>query len=232
MATAFHGMPGVYTGRSLTPRNIFVDGGSDSGLYVSSFKAIDGSLSSDIGNTPVSLLRAGLIMGKITTGGKYRPSIIGLTGVLHDTSAVTTTMTLPAAVVTEISRSIGASGSFKIIGPPTASGTVATETVAYSAIASSTTLTITATSADFAAGSIIAPADGAETPLTVLAVSTGIDVEDLEGNRFDQPMNPYLVGGNLKASQIINLTEADASVQAWIKTKLKAAGRFTFDNDR
>src|SRR5688572_11190819 len=131
MPTEFRGMPGVHTGLSITPRRIFVANALNQVHTVPSFYVIDGTKSRDIGNSPISILRAGLVMGKVTSGGKYANSIIGLTTLLHDTSVVTTTMTLPAAVVTEIARRIGASGSFKIIGPPTAAGTVAIETVAY-----------------------------------------------------------------------------------------------------
>lgn len=231
MATNFYGMPGVYTGRTYSPRNIFVSGGSETGLYVPSFHAIDGSLSSDAANTPVSLLRAGLIMGKITTGGKYRPSIIGLT-----TAALATTdtsLTVDATTATEIARLQGTNSSIslKLIGPPTSGGTVATDDLVVSA-ASGTTLTITATGTAFASGSIIAPADGSQTPVTILSDQGGIDVMDMLLNRIDQPLARFLVGGDLLSAQIINLTGGDASTQAWIKTQLKAAGRFTFDNDR
>jgi len=232
MATDFRGVPGQYTGSSLTQRNIFVGNTPPQDQYVPSFRFIDGTKTRDTGNTPTSVLRAGLILGKITSSGKYANSIIGLSGVLHDTSVVTTTMTLPAAVVTEIQRRIGTSGTFKIIGPPTAAGTVATETVTFSAIASSTTITITATSADFAAGSIIAPADGSEVPITVLPNPFGVDVADTAGNSVDQPLSLFVRGGDLIATQIVNLTEADASVQTWLKAQLKAAGYFTFNNDR
>ncbi len=232
MATEHRTAPGVYTGTSLNHRNIFVNDDPRTTNYAPSTMYIDGAKARDTGNSPVSLLRAGLILGKVGSTNLMANSIIGLTGVLHDTSATPTVLTLPAAVVTEIARRIGTSGTFKIIGPPTAAGTVATETVTFSAIATSTTITITATSADFAAGSIIAPADGSEAPKTVLVNPYGIDVVATDGTNLKQALDLYLTGADLKATQIISLTEGDASVQTWIKTQLKAAGRFTFDNDR
>lgn len=236
MGTDFRTVPGLATGTSLKPRNIFTNPQSNANVYGVSLAVIDGTKARDTGNDDVTLLRAGLILGKITSGGKYANSIIGLTGVLHDTSVVTTTMTLPAAVVTEIARRIGASGTFKIIGPPTAAGTVATETVTYSAIASATTITITATSADFAAGSIIAPGDGSETPVTFVTEQAGIAVNDTSGTNIDGSLGRFLLRADLIAKMIVNLTEADASVQTWIKDQLNGVAssraKFSFDNDR
>jgi hypothetical protein len=246
MPTSFQSVPGVHAGASITPRNIFV-GQTSANLprYAPSRILIDGAKSRDTKNSPTSVLRAGTLLGKVTANGKYANSIIGTSAVLHDTSVVTTTMTLPASVVTEIQRRIGNSGTFKISGPPTAAGTVATETVTFSAIASATTITITATAADFAAGSIIRPADGSETPLTVLDQTIfGTDMTDISGNSIDQALERFLFAADLIAAQIPFLTTdgttaTDASVQTFIKTFLKAGGAnnaagvaFTFDNDR
>lgn len=215
--------PGIGYSQTATPRNVFLGGE----LYLPGGKVIDGSKSRDIDSGKVYDLAAGLLMGKITASGKYAPSIIGLTGVAHDTSAVTTTMTLPAAVVTEIQRRIGASGTFKITGPPTAAGTVATETVTYSAIASSTTITITATSADFAAGSLITPTDGSETPLTVVPNGYPIRVVDEDLENIDVPFAQLPVGGIIDSSQLRSWS-SDASVKAYIVGLLDK--RFTFDH--
>jgi hypothetical protein len=225
------GMPGVRSERTATPRRVLWH---DQGRTVlPSGVVIDGSKSRDPGNTgDLDVLRAGLLLGKITTGGKYAPAVLGLTGVLHDTSVVTTTMTLPAAVVTEISRRIGASGTFKVIGPPTAAGTVATETVTYSAIASATTITITATSADFAAGSIIAPTDGSETPRGIVDDGYGVKVTDQDAASLDVPFSNLLVGGFVLAAQIVNYSSMDASVKTWLKAQLRANGlAWAFDDD-
>lgn len=225
-----NGLPGVRTAVDAGFRRIRT---SDQGKrLLPGGVVIDGSKSRDPTNTGnIQYLQAGLVIGRITTGGKYAPAIIGLTGVLHDTSAVTTTMTLPASVVTEIQRRIGTSGSFKIIGPPTANGTVATETVTFSAIASSTTITITATSADFAAGSIIAPADGSETPVGLIDDGDPIKVTDDDDSDIDVPLNRLLVGGMIDSSQIVNWS-SDTSVQSYLKGKLNAtsSSAFTFDD--
>jgi hypothetical protein len=343
MGTSFRGVPGVYAGKAITPRNIFTSNNAAIQV-VPSLTIIDGTASRDLGNTPASLLRAGLILGKITSTGKFANSIIGLTGEALD--ADETALTVSAAVAAELSRRIGASGTFKITGPPTTGGTVRTLTATYSGI-SGTTVTITAlgvnevqrvnfniastggnvilgitdpttgsvvrataawsatdatylgninTALDLATGvaggivataiaatdtdlgftltfsgtgyaakahplveilgyptsstqgtvtrvtagvdgrmadkALIQPTDGSETPLTVLDVEYGVDVNDLDGNALDQPLSRYLRGADLIATSIINLTEGDASCQAWLKAQLKAAGYFTFDNDR
>lgn len=223
------GLPGIKSDREAQLRVVRKSGANVA--YAGKPLVIDGTKSRDTGNTGnLDVLRAGMVMGKITSGGKYAPSILGLTGVLHDTSAVTTTMTLPAAVVTEIERRIGASGTFKIIGPPTTNGTVATETVTYSAIASATTLTITATSADFAAGSIIAPTDGSETPRCIIDDGYGIKVTDEDGTAIDAPFTHPLVAGVIDSSQIVHWS-SDTSVQEWLKDTLNDNGAFVFDDE-
>lgn len=219
--------PGMGTLMQAVHRNVFAYKYGERYLPVGRW--IKGSASADPGNTgDVRCLRAGLLMGKQTSGGYLAPSILGATGVLHDTSVVTTTMTLPAAIVTEIQRRIGSSGTFKITGPPTANGTVATETVTFSAIASATTLTITATSADFAAGSFIQPTDGSETPVTFLPDGYPIRVSD--GTTTYDPEFPMVpVGGVIKSDWLIDWP-SDTSLRAWIVSKLTTAGvgNYTF----
>lgn len=225
-------VPGVRADRTFGAREIKL---TDRGLeYLPGGKVINGTLSRDTGNTgDLVTLRPGVVMGRITATGKYMPSILGVTGVLHDTSVVTTTMTLPAATVTEIVRNIGASGTFKIIGPPTAAGTVATETVTYSAAASGTTMTITATSADFASGSIIAPTNGAETPKGIL--DEWVRVTDIDGNAVDCQMARLLIAGTVRADQIVYYSSLDASNKAWLKAALNApntgCGPIKFDDN-
>jgi hypothetical protein len=226
-------MPGVYNGRSIEPRNLFASGVP--AYFPNVLKAVDGSKSRDTTNSDsVSLLRAGLVLGKITSGGKYAPSILGVTGVLHDTSAVTTVLTLPATTVTEISRRLGASGTLKLIGPPTAAGTVATETVTYSAIATSTTLTITATTADFAAGSIVAPVDGSEAPSQFVTDQYGLDVLDINGTAIDHPID-LLKSADINTDYIVNYSSLDASVKTWLKAAFRTnnpGAVLTFSDDR
>jgi hypothetical protein len=106
---------------------------------------IDGTKTRDVFNTTdVTRPQPGLLMGKVTSGGKWAPSVIGVTGAAY---ASGTSLTISAATTTEILRRIGASGTFKIVGPPAASGVARSTTVTYSG-ASGTTATITALGAN------------------------------------------------------------------------------------
>jgi hypothetical protein len=134
---------------------------------------VDGSKSRDPGNSGdrVDILRAGLLMGKVTASGKYATSILGVLQAAL-TSAGTNIVVDSPDVATEIIRRLGASGTFKLTGPEAASGTVRTKTVTYSAVGSGSganevqtiswsvtptggTFTITATKAD---GSVVTTA--------------------------------------------------------------------------
>lgn len=235
-STSFPTAPGYYTGNTLSVRRVFTDQ-SKASIAVGNY-LIDSAKTRDLGNTDITQLRAGLLMGKVTSGGKYANSIIGVTGALHDTSAVTTTFggssVLTAAIVTEIQRRIGTSGTFRIIGPPTAAGTVAVETVTFSGIASSTTLTITATSADFAAGSIIAANDGTHIPATLIGNEHGVALTLVSsGSVNDQLLAPFYTGGDVDVDQIVNYSSLDASVKQWVKDQLRGTyANFTFTDDR
>ena len=85
-------------------------------------------------------LRGGLLIGQAS--GLWANSVIGVTnGAL--TSAGTTLTLASAQQGAELLRRVGATGTCKVTGPPTAAGTVRTLTATYSAIAS-TSVTITA----------------------------------------------------------------------------------------
>ena len=132
MPTDSRGIPGVSAGRSLVFRNIFVQNAANQVTYAPQMGTIGGASSRDPESVPVSLLRAGLLMGKITATGKFAPAIIGLTG--KATTGSTQINCLTTAQATELARRQGASGTFKLTGPPTAGGTVRTATVTYSSI--------------------------------------------------------------------------------------------------
>lgn len=98
---------------------------------------IDGTKSRDPGNSPyIGSLRPGLLMGKITSGGAFAPSILGVTTGASLSTA--TTRTVSALQAVEIARRIGTSGTLTVTGAPTANGTVRQLTLTYSAIDTST----------------------------------------------------------------------------------------------
>jgi hypothetical protein len=142
------GLPGYVSEKIAKHRPIMADGYCD---FLPGSITLDGSKTRDAGNPDYNAttdpnamfrLRAGLLLGKVTSSGKYANSFLGYTnGALTGTG---TTLTLASAQHgTEMARRIGATGTFKLVGPPTASGTVRALTVTYSAI-SSVSVTITA----------------------------------------------------------------------------------------
>lgn len=218
----------IKTPKTASHRIVFKGGVQE---YLPGGKLIAGLYSRDPGNTGnVNVLRAGLLMGKRTSGGLYAPSIIGVTANAEAVGA--TTIESSAAIATEIIRRIGATGTFKLIGPATAGGAIQTATITYSAANTSTgDITVTAIANNFIAGSFICPTDGSEDPLTVIADDWGIQVTENDGSTnlnapFDVP-----VRGQLVSSQIINWP-SDASLRGHIVTALNRAsgGKFTFDH--
>lgn len=210
-----NGLPGLKSQRTVTPRNVFV---GNQVTYLPGGKILDGSKARDPGNTgDVDVLRAGILLGKITSGGKYAPSILGLT--TNAEAIGSTAIEAAAGVVTELLRRVGTSGTFKLTGPATANGVVETETVTYSA-ASGTSITCTALTKAFIAGSFIQPTDGSETPLTVLDQPVGgLKVTDDSGTSIDVQLAQLPITGVIDSSQIIHWP-SDTSLQAWIMTRL------------
>jgi hypothetical protein len=147
MIGSINGLPGV--GSTVTSTARIVLASVIGALYLPLGRILDGSKSRDPLNTgDTDTLRAGVLLGKITSGGKYGPSILGVLGAAYDVSAAPTEMTVSAATATEIVRRIGASGTFKLVGPPSAGGTVQSATVTYSAVDTSTgVITVTSVGA-------------------------------------------------------------------------------------
>jgi hypothetical protein len=150
--------------------------------YLPAGVILDGSKARDALNTgDLSTLRPGMVLGKITSGGKYAPTILGVTTVAVLSGA--TTVTVSAATATEIVRRIGATGTnaIKVVGPPTAAGTVAATAVTHSAVNTTTgVITISATAVAIVTNSLITAADGSETPKGIL--DQFLRVTDVDGN--------------------------------------------------
>jgi hypothetical protein len=141
--TPLIGRPGISSGRTAQYRTVFKS--ADFVRYYENGGVLDGTLCRDGDNTDnVLLLRPGVLMGKVTSSKKWAPSVIGVT----KTSALTSTgtsVTINAAQAVELARRVGSTGTFKLTGPPVASGTVRTLTATYSAINTTTgAVTITA----------------------------------------------------------------------------------------
>ncbi len=229
MPTNYPTVPAVYTARSVTPRNIFKSGTPE---YLPSLATIDGTKSRDITNDDITVLRAGTLMGKVTTGGKFRPAIIGILGTAT-TAATVTSVTVTAAQATEVARLIALAGgnvALKLVGPPTAGGTVASTSITVTA-ASGTTLTVSSvTTPVIVVGSLIMPADGSQTIVQILPDQYGVSVTDQAGTSQDATLR-LVRSGDIDVTQIVGYSSMDTSVQTYVKAALNAVGFFTFSDD-
>ena len=225
-------LPGVGSDRTATPRKILR---SDQGKIILPYGVtVDGSKSRDPLNTgDLDVLRAGMLLGKITSGGKYAPSIIGVLPSAHTSSGTAvTSMSLGAANAVELNRRVGSSGTFKLTGPPSAAGSVAVTTVTYSAVNTTTGVaTITDIAVNKIAGSFIQPTDGSETPRGIMGLEYGLKVTDQDATSIDVELMELLIGGLIDASQIVNYP-TDTSLITYVQdTWLNARGLFIFDDD-
>lgn len=227
-----NGLPGYGTSATATPVTILRS--LDRLSYAPGGFVLGGAYSSDDSNTAnPDILTNGLALGKSTSGGnsgKYRPSIIGLIGTAYSNGG--TSITVSAAVATEVARLLVLGAvALKAIGPPTAAGTVATTSVTVSA-ASGTTLTVSDLGVDKAAGTILAPADGAQLTNGLLLEEWALRVTDYTQTRVDQPLPRLLISGDILAANLPFYSAMDASVKTWFKGQLAANGRtFTFSDD-
>ena len=218
-----NGKPGVLTTYTASPREVFL-ANRQFAQFIAQPLTIDGTLSGNPLNSPNDwLLFAGTLLGKVTASGKYAPSIIGPTSVAYSHTTSNTTLSTDVATAKEIVRRIGNSGTLKLTGPPAAAGTVATQTVTFSAVNTSTgAITITALSADAVTASLIQPADGSETIVTMLCDAWGKKVADqLNSTRVDVFDSQLLAaGGTINTAMIVNYP-GDASLKSWLKSALK-----------
>lgn len=227
------GLPGVRTARTASHRVVFKQ---RSEFFLAGGKLIAGACSRDTGNTgDLDILRPGLVMGKISsvvnslgTVGLYAPSFLGVT--TNAEAVGSTSVQAAAAVVTELVRRCGSSGSITLFGPATANGLMQSEVVAYSA-ASSTNITTSALVNAYVAGSFICGTDGSEYPETFIPDGWGIQATDVDHTTNLDVEFPLLpVSGIVDASQLINWP-SDTTLQQWLIGRLSkaGAGRFTFD---
>jgi hypothetical protein len=229
------GMPRVGTRTNVSSRIVFKASGLQTAMLPGG-KILSGACSRDPGNTDVTLMRCGLIIGKIDTVvnslgtvGHYAPSVLGVT--TNAEAAGSTSVEAAAAVVTELVRRCGSTGTFYLTGPPSAAGVVTKELVTYSA-ASSTTITVTALTNAFVAGSLIMPTDGSENPISFLADDWGIYTTDpLTDASQDQPIPWLPTAGTIYSAQLLPWP-ADASLKTWVMGELntKGYGSFVFDH--
>jgi hypothetical protein len=235
MFYGINGPPGIgntYTAQPFLP---FLDNDRgaeylDGGRFISAF-------SRDWNNPNLpTLLTPGLIMGKISAAvgnipatdvGNYAPMILGVT--TANTTNGGTTVTVSAAQAAALVARVGGSGTntISIVGPPTAGGTVAQQTLTYSAVNTTTgVITVSATSAAYVTGSIIVGTDGTQLPKGLLGgVEYGLPVVDPAGNAVTAQMPRLHVAGQIVGARVPGLLSGDASTITYVKGLLNASGR-------
>ncbi len=223
------GEPRIGTTFQATHRIVFRDHQITGALSLG--RIIDGTLTRDPDNTgATTVLRAGLVMGKVTTSGKYSNAIIGLTNAAY---AGGTSLTLTTQAAAELSRRVGSSGTFTIVGPAAANGPVQTEVVTYSSLVLATgVVTVTALANTYISGSFVGPNDGSQHPRTFLPDGYGITVLDSDmTTAIDQPFPTMPIAAVVESAQLINWP-TDTGLQSWLVGELKEqlGGLFVFDH--
>ena len=216
------------------PKAVFL---SDTTIYdyLPQGRIIDGANARDPSNSAVNVaeLQGGLLLGKITASKLLGASIIDVT-----TAALTTTgtsLTISAAGATELVRRIGATGTFTLVGPPAAAGTVASTTITYSAVNTSTgAVTISTTGTAYITGSFVCPTDGSQIPTTfVVPPQSGpIRVTDNNGNNQKTPLPLIPVTDKtIDVTQLVNYP-TDTSLISYVKSNLRIpVPGLTFSDD-
>lgn len=162
-------VPGLDTARTATHRQVTLAGEQ----FFPGMHVIAAADARDPLASPVTELRAGLLLGEVTADNTLGASIIGALTAAYDASADTVSMTVSAATAVELVRRQGSSGTFNLTGPPSAAGTVQTVTVTYSAVDTSTgVITITALTVDVDEVQTITPTVGANADC-VQVITTG-----------------------------------------------------------
>jgi hypothetical protein len=190
---------------------------------------IDGVKTRDVANSDNQrYLRAGLLMGKVTSGGKWANSFIGATQAAYTSGG--TSLTLTAAAAVELVRRIGSSGTFVLIGPATAGGANNSTTVTYSAVNTSTgVVTITNIGANRIAGCLVGQGDGSEIPRSFIPDGLGELIPD--ASPFDTNFPRIPIGGIIQSDRLIDWP-TDTTLRTYIRESLStlSGGKFTFSD--
>lgn len=220
-------MPGLGTEKTTEPRSIFW--GNGRGRYLPGGKVLDGSEARDPLNTGyLDTIRAGMLMGKITASGLFAPTVIG---VLVNSADGGTGFSVSAATAVELDRRLGSCG---VVGPPSAAGTVASQSGTISSVNTTTGAVTMGASLGAAAiaGSLVVATDGSETPLGILAEPQGMKVTEDDGTtNIDLELSKLCVGGDIDTAMVLNWP-TNAKISAWLKEKLRLyGGGYVFKDD-
>lgn len=231
-----NGVPGIRTAQSTGDFPPLVLG---YGETIPGGIIIDASQTRDYGNTgDTHTIRRGFVL-KRDSDGKYSPAILGVLGTSYTSG---TTLTVGVVAAQTIAKAIGASGTLWICGHTagTAVGDVDAELVTFSAVNTTAgTLTITALTGDFDAGSALLAfqpvllggsggAAGVETGFALLGDMSGVRVTDEDEVDLDAQVAHALIGGYIDASAII-LRPTLTKVDTVLLHNFSAATRLMFD---
>jgi hypothetical protein len=221
------GRPGIGTAVTAQRRYVFRDGHFDvfpRGGY------IEGSLSRDPGNSAYSVysLRPGTLMGKITSGGYWAPSIIGVTTAAYTSGG--TELTVSAAQAAYLVARVGASGTFNLIGPASAAASNNTTQVTYSAVNTTTgVITVTNIGANRIAGCFVAPEDGSQVPRTLIPDGHNLLIDSVALGDVDFARIP--IAGIVEVDNVINWP-SDTTLKTFVRESMStlAGGKFVFSD--
>lgn len=224
------GLPRVGTAASATHRIVYKQ--ADWTSMLAQGRIIDGDQSRDVGNTgDIDVLRAGLLMGKITATDKYAPAFVGAITEAYTSGGTELTVSVAAAV--ELARLVGQSGTTELVavGPPSAAGTVAATAFTHSAIDTETgVITVTSLGVNKIAGTLIGVNDGRYTPVSVIPDGYGVKVTDVDGTTDLDVQYPALpIAGVIISANLLPVWPSDASLRAWIRDQLSTYGKFVMD---
>jgi len=225
-----YGLPGIKTTKVATPRKVLKT--LDHSIKFPGGVTVNGALARDPLNTgDVDVLRAGMVMGKITATGLFAPAIYGK--LLNNEPAGQTSIEVSVATATEILRRVGGvTGTLTIIGDGGTGAAPTVERVTMSNCVPATGIvTVGAITGPFLAGSVICPADGSEIPLGLIGDGYGHKVTDENNENINIPLYNLLVGGIVDESQIINWP-TPYETQEWYRNQLGkiGVGLWIFDN--
>lgn len=214
-------LPSIGTKRTAVPRHVLKFNHLHPNPPVIGVK-LDGAQSRDIANTSnTDQIRAGMILGKIASSGKYAPWAVGVT--TANLAGSGTSISASAATVTELVRRLGGTtGTGWLIGPPAVSGAgteAAAERITISN-ATGTTITVSAVTLAFISGSIITLDDGTQNPLGIYYGENGYPVKVTDKDSADITVRAnMLIFGIYDEGQLITLP-ADSETKEWLRAKL------------
>jgi hypothetical protein len=222
--------PGVFDTFTSIPREVFY-GNRQFAQFWPYPAIVDSTYSRNPLNTPyVWNLWGGMLMGKITTSGKWRPSVVGLL-----TAAATSggsTFTTDVNTATEIQRLLTLAGgniSLNLTGPASAStlaaSTAVTAVTVTAANLTTGVITVSGTvGANVISGSLIQPADGSQTIKSVQCVKNGLQIVDSVFTTYVDIYCPELLagGGTLNTGMLVNYP-VDPGLRLYVQAALVAA---------